>query len=201
MCKYAKTSSPHWAKSGQYHFFWSKSVPRDPKGSRTRFEGSKMSNFSRNWAPFEMIMAKTVQKQVPKAPQSRTNFAPGAKRTPQGPLQKRICVSTTIRSTSWGWSAIRSCIVVFGEGVTKHHYTWSDWTWPSPSAVYSVRIACAVLEGFWWICRQGHAFVRSKIEKELKSQNKSRRISPSAGCADPSPLRVVTRCGEWRHQV
>ena len=36
---------------------------------------------------FEVIMAKTVQTRVPKAPQSRTNFAPGAKRTPQGPLQ------------------------------------------------------------------------------------------------------------------
>ena len=51
---------------------------------------------------------------------------------------------------------------MFREGVTKHHYTRSDRPLPSPSAIYSVRIARAVLEGFERICRFLLVFFWSK---------------------------------------
>ena len=69
------------------------------------------------------------------------------------PLQKRTCDPYTIYSIPGGSGAIRTLYAVFREGVTKHHYTRSDRTRPSPSALYSVRIARAVLEGFERICR------------------------------------------------
>ena len=77
----------------------------------------------------------------------RPHVTPLLSINPLKPLQNGTCLLHIIRVTLEPRGPIRSRIVVFGDNLTKHHYTWSDRTSRLQSYTYSVWNACAILEG------------------------------------------------------
>ena len=138
------------------------SIPREPKNAQKRSKHTPKTSKSTQECPGstpectqstprEPRSAQKRPKILPRIPKIIPNWAHGVPRAKHGspkPLKKRTCDPYTIYSIPWGWGKIRTLYTVFREGVTKHHYTCTDWPWPSRFTVYSVRIAFAFLEGF-----------------------------------------------------